>query len=87
MTMPQHTGHDDRDEASDRQSFASVDAFLHEIDDRRRRARRSTFVALGVAVAIGGVATLTSLGLVPLSAENAVLSASAVVAGLALGKK
>lgn len=78
---------DDGADESDRPSSMRVESFLHQIEDRRRQVRRTRWLALGVATAIGSVATLTALGLVPVEAENAVLSASAVVAGLALSKE
>jgi hypothetical protein len=87
MTTIHHEREDEGAETSDRPSFMRVESFLHEIDDRRQRARRSRWIALGVAVAVGGVATLTALGVVPPAAENAVISASAVVAGFALSKE
>jgi hypothetical protein len=78
---------DDGLEEGDRPSFMRVESFLHHIEDRRRQVRRTRWLALAVATAIGGVATLTALGIVPVEAENAVLSASAVVAGFALSKE
>ncbi len=73
-------------EAHDRPSFMRVERFLGQIEDRRRQVRRTRWLALAVATVIGGVATLTAMGIVPVEAENAVLSASAVVAGFALSK-
>ena len=82
-----HDGQDDDGfEESDRPSFMRVESFLGQIEERRRQVRRTRWVALAVATVIGGVATLTGLGVIPVGAENAVLSASAVVAGIALGK-
>ena len=82
-----HDGHDDDGfEESDRPSFMRVESFLGQIEERRRQVRRTRWVALAVATVIGGVATLTGLGIIPVGAESAVLSASAVVAGIALGK-
>lgn len=78
---------DDGFEASDRPSSVRVESFLHQIEDRRRQVRRTRWLALAVAMAIGAVATLTALGIVPVEAENAVLSAGAVVAGFALSKE
>jgi hypothetical protein len=73
-------------EANDRPSFMRVESFLGQIEDRRRQVRRTRWLALAVATVIGGVATLTAMGIVPVEAENAVLSASAVVSGFALSK-
>ena len=87
MSTTHETRHEDDFEESDRPSFMRVETFLHQIEDRRRQARRTRWLALAVATAIGGVATLTALGIVPVEAENAVLSASAVVAGFALSKE
>ncbi len=78
---------DDGFDESDRPSFMRVESFLGQIEERRRQVRRTRWVALAVATVIGGVATLTGLGVIPVGAENAVLSASAVVAGIALGKE
>jgi hypothetical protein len=72
---------------SDRPSFARVESFLAAIDERRRAARRARWIVFSVATAIGTVATLTALGLVPVEAENVALSATAVVAGLVLNKE
>ncbi|MDB4937514.1 MAG: hypothetical protein JWP87_4486 [Labilithrix sp.] len=79
---PVEIGEDD----GDRPSSMRVESFLHGIEDRQNAARRTRWIAFAVAAAIGGVATLTAMGIVPVEAENAVLSASAVVAGYALSK-
>lgn len=83
-----HDADDDRDDLADRDdrpSFARVETFLSTIERRQKSARRARFVAAGVAAAIAGVAFLTAIGVVPVEAENVVLSASVVVAGLTLG--
>ena len=71
---------------ADRPSSARVEQFLEVIEQDRTTARRNRWVGLGVGVVIGGVAFLTAIGVVPVAAENLVLSASAVVAGFALSK-
>ena len=71
---------------NDRPSFARVESFLEAIEERRRVARRTRLIVFAVATAIGTVATLTAFGVVPVEAENAALSATAVVAGLVLSK-
>ncbi len=86
MSTPDHILDDHGFQAIDRPSFMRVETFLGQIEERRRAARRTRWIAFAVATAIGGVATLTALGIVPVEAENAVLSASAVVAGFALSK-
>lgn len=87
MSMTHDTPDDDGFENTDRPSFMRVESFLGQIEDRRRQVRRTRWLAVGVATAIGAVATLTAMGIVPVEAENAVLSASAVVAGFALSKE
>ena len=87
MSTTHDTPDDDGFESTDRPSFMRVESFLGQIEDRRRQVRRTRWLALGVATAIGAVATLTAMGIVPVEAENAVLSASAVVAGFALSKE
>ncbi len=79
--------HDEGVEEGDRPSFMRVESFLGQIEERRQQVRRTRWIAFAVAAAIGGVATLTATGIVPVEAENVVLSASAVVAGLALTKE
>lgn len=86
MRTTDDTTEQDAFEDGDRPSFMRVETFLGQIEERRRQARRTRWLAFAVATAIGGVATLTALGIVPVEAENAVLSASAVVAGFALSK-
>jgi len=86
MSTTHETDDDDGFEESDRPSSMRVESFLGQIEDRRRQVRRTRWLALAVATAIGGVATLTAMGIVPVEAENVVLSAGAVVAGLALSK-
>jgi hypothetical protein len=86
MSTDRHHRYDADDEEADRPSFARVERFLQGIDERRDAARRARWVVLGVATAIGAVATLTALGVVPVEAENAALSATAVVAGFVLSK-
>jgi hypothetical protein len=83
------TGDDDFEagDASDRPSFMRVETFLGQIEERRQQVRRTRWLAFAVATAIGAVATLTAMGIVPVEAENAILSASAVVAGFALTKE
>jgi hypothetical protein len=70
----------------DRPSLARVESFLAAVEGKRAAARRTRLVALGVVAAVSGVAFLTAIGVVPVEAENVVVSASAVVAGLAMGK-
>ena len=72
--------------SSDHPSLMRVESYLNGIDDRRKTARRTRWVGMGVAAVIGGVAYLTAIGVVPVEAESFVLSASAVVAGLTLTK-
>jgi hypothetical protein len=76
----------DDDEDAERRSFSRVEDFLDGIERDRSAARTTRWVGLAVGATIGGVALLTAIGLVPVSAENLILSASAVVAGLTLGK-
>jgi hypothetical protein len=71
---------------TDRPSFARVESFLAAIDERRQAARRTRWIVFAVATAIGTVATLTAFHVVPVEAENAALSATAVVAGIVLSK-
>jgi len=87
MSTTDHGPEDDGFAENDRPSFMRVESFLGQIEERRRQVRRTRWVAVAVATVIGAVATLTALGVVPVGAENAVLSASAVVAGIALGKE
>ena len=86
MSTHRQPRHEPDDLDSDRPSFARVESFLRSIEERRHAARRTRWIVLAVATAIGSVATLTALGVVPIEAENAALSATAVVAGLALSK-
>ena len=89
MSTPHHSHtelHDPMTEDEDRPSFVRVERFLEGMDERRTAVRRTRWLALGVGGVIAGVASLTALGLVPIEAENLVLSAGAVVAGLALSK-
>jgi hypothetical protein len=72
---------------TDRPSFARVESFLASIDERRRAARRTRLTMCAVATAIGAVATLTALGVVPVEAEEVALSATAVVAGFVLTRE
>jgi hypothetical protein len=67
-------------------SQARVERFLHGIEREQRVATRTRWVGLGVGTAIAGVSYLTAIGLVPIEAESLVVSAGAVVVGLALGK-
>jgi hypothetical protein len=87
MATSDYEPEDASDADADRPSFARVESFLHGIEDRRAAVRRTRWLAFAVVAAIGGVATLTAMGVVPVEAENAVLSASAVVAGFALSKE
>jgi len=50
-------------------------------------ARRAQWVGVGVGTVIAPVVCLASAGVVPVEAEALVISASAIVAGLALGKR
>lgn len=89
MSTPHHSHSELRDEMTDdedRPSFVRVERFLDGMDERRTAVRRTRWLALGVGGVIAGVASLTALGLVPIEAENLVLSAGALVAGLALSK-
>ena len=86
-THRRHDGPRDREaEHDDPPSIERVERFLDGMDARRMAARRTRWVALGVGGLIAGVATLTALGVITVEAEHVVLSAGAVVAGLALGK-
>ena len=76
-----------RADCDDRPSLARVESFLDAVDERRESARRTRWIGLGVVAAVGGVALLTALGAVPIEAENVLVSASAVVAGLAMGRE
>jgi hypothetical protein len=78
--------HGSGDENGDRPSLTRVEEFLEGIERKRSAARKARWVGLVVGVVIGGVALLTAIGVVPAAAENVVLSASAVVAGLGLSK-
>lgn len=89
MSTPHHSHSELRDEMADdedRPSLVRVERFLDGMDERRTAVRRTRWLALGVGGVIAGVASLTALGLVPIEAENLVLSAGALVAGLALSK-
>ena len=89
MSTPHHSHSELRDEMTDdedRPSLVRVERFLDGMDERRTAVRRTRWLALGVGGVIAGVASLTALGLVPIEAENLVLSAGALVAGLALSK-
>ena len=70
----------------DRPSNPRVDQFLAGIEEGRSTARRTRFLGLGVGALIAAVALLTAIGLIPVGAESVVLTASAVVAALTLGK-
>ena len=85
-THRRHAYEPDETEA-DRPSLARVESFLEAIDERRHAARRTRWMVLGVATAIGAVATLTAFGVVPVAAENAALSATAVVAGFVFSRE
>ena len=76
--------HDDVD--GDRPSNPRVDRFLADIEEGQRTARRTRLLALAVGAVIAGVALLTALGIIPVGAESVLLAASAVVAGLTLGR-
>jgi len=78
--------HQTEDPQGERPSFARVETFLEGIEEGRSSARRTRWLGLGVGAVIAAVALLTAMGLVPVEAESVVLSASAVVAGIALGK-
>ena len=84
--MHRQHGYEPDDLDSDRPSFARVESFLLTIDERRRAARRTRWIVFAVATAIGAVATLTAFGVIPVEAENAALSATAVVSGFVLSK-
>lgn len=87
--MSTHRHHRDEpdDLDNDRPSSARVESFLQSIDARRRAARRARWIVFSVATTIGVVATLTAFGVVPVEAENAALSATAVAFGLVLAKR
>lgn len=70
----------------DRPSNARVAGFLDGLEENRRAARRTRWVGLGVGAVITAVVYLTAVGVVPVEAEGLVISASAIVAGFALGK-
>jgi hypothetical protein len=70
----------------ERPSQARVEGFLHGIERKQQAASRTRWVGLGVGTVIAAVAYLTSVGLMPVEAEGLVISASALVAGLAIGK-
>jgi len=82
MSMHRQHPYEPDEQDAERPSFARVESFLEAIDERRLAARRTRWIVFAVATAIGAVATLTALGVVPVEAENAALSATAVVAGL-----
>ena len=86
MSTPCTSHEQIREADDDRPSFERVEGFLASIEQRRDAARRNRWVGMGVGVAIAGVAFLTAIGHVSVPAEGLVVSASAVVAGLALGK-
>jgi len=86
MSTHRHHRHEPDDDDADRPSFARVERFLQSIDERRHAVRRTRRIVFAVATTIVSVATLTALGVVPVEAENAALSARAVVAGLVLSK-
>jgi hypothetical protein len=73
-------------EPDERPSSARVESFLDDVEEQRKSVFRTRLIGLGVVVTVAGVALLTALGAVPVSAENVVVSASAVVAGLAFGR-
>ncbi len=79
-----HAKHDDA--GADRPSNPRVDQFLAGIEEGRSTARRTRFVALAVGALVAAVALLTAIGLIPVGAESVVLTASAAVAALTLGK-
>ena len=90
MTTTRHTDderfEDDAAVPAERPSDPRVERFLHGIERNQQAARRTRWIGLGVGAAIAAVAYLTAIGIVPVEAENLVISAGAVVAGLALGK-
>ncbi|MDB4941660.1 MAG: hypothetical protein JWP97_1194 [Labilithrix sp.] len=83
-TVENPRAHDDT--TSDRPSHDRVEVFLDGLEESRGKAMRTRWVGAGVGALIGAVALLTAFGIVPVSAENAVLSASAAFAAYALGK-
>jgi len=85
-TTSSDSTHAPDDAPADRPLNPQVERFLEDIEGSRSSARRARWIGLGVGAVIGGVALLTAIGIVPVAAEDVVLSASAVVAGLALGK-
>jgi hypothetical protein len=87
MSTRRQPRYDSEEDDVDRPSFARVESFLQAIDDRRHAAKRTRWIVFAVATAIGAVATLTALGVVPVEAENAALSATAVVAGLVFARQ
>lgn len=70
----------------DRPSNPRVEQFLEDIEEGRSTARRTRFFGMAVGAVIGGVALLTAIGFIPVGAESIILSASAIVAALTLGK-
>ncbi|HSO38919.1 MAG TPA: hypothetical protein VLT33_40600 [Labilithrix sp.] len=85
-TTTKRRAHETPDPSGDRPSSVRVETFLAGIEEGHSTARRTRWLGLGVGAVIGGVALLTAMGIVPVEAENVVLSASAVVAGFALSK-
>lgn len=63
-----------------------VSTYLGHLETKRRSARLSRMVALGVGAAVAGVATLTALGIAPAEARDLAASAGAIVVGLALSR-
>jgi len=87
MSTTSDRSQDDSGAPDDRPSSARVARFLDGLEEDRRDARRAQWVGVGVGTVIAPVVCLASAGVVPVEAEALVISASAVVAGLALGKR
>jgi len=87
MSTTSDRSQDDAFPPNDRPSSARVASFLDGLDKNRRDARRAQWVGVGVGTVIAPVVCLASAGVVPVEAEALVISASAIVAGLALGKR
>jgi len=78
---------DDTFAPDDRPSSARVARFLDGLEENRRVARRAQWVGVGVGTVIAPVVCLAAAGVVPVEAEALAISASVIVAGLALGKR
>ncbi|HSO35431.1 MAG TPA: hypothetical protein VLT33_23040, partial [Labilithrix sp.] len=73
-TTTKRRAHEPPDPSGARPSKARVETVLAGIEEGRSTARRTRWLGLGVGAVIGGVALLTAMGIVPVEAENVVLS-------------